>query len=429
MGALQGVASCENGCAQCGESEVHPLPLWRNRDYVRWFAGDLLGDLGSSLRGFAMPLVALAIGGSATGSGAVGTLTRVACVVALVPGGVLADRLNRRRLIVGGHLLRALVFSVVVVAWFLGALNMWVLCLAAVCSGVMSGVFGLASDSAVKNVVSDDQLPSASAANQARSSAVELVSSPLAGLLLVASPILPFMAEIAGHVLGAACVARIEADMDPGSKDEAVAATTRSVGGDLLQACRLLACLPPLLALAAACSLGSAALTGFFLSLMLWWRLQEVSTVQIGVMLTAPSVAMLLGAVFAPLLIDRLPAGVILIGFQALHALLLLFCALTRAPLIQAGLLACAGLILPVWNAEASARMVRLIPSSGMGRVLGLIQTLMMTPSILAPLLAGRSLDLLGGMSTLVLFAAVDLLAAGVLVSSRSAWGAAAPRD
>lgn len=82
-----------------------------------------------------------------------------------------------------------------------------------------------------------------------------------------------------------------------------------------------------------------------------------------------------------------------------------------------------------MWNAEASARMVRLIPSSGMGRVLGLIQTLMMTPSILAPLLAGRSLDLLGGMSTLVLFAAVDLLAAGVLVSSRSAWGAAAPRD
>lgn len=28
-------------------------PLWKNRDYLRWFTGDLLGDLGSSLRGFA----------------------------------------------------------------------------------------------------------------------------------------------------------------------------------------------------------------------------------------------------------------------------------------------------------------------------------------------------------------------------------------
>ncbi|BDA64803.1 MFS transporter [Actinomyces capricornis] len=369
-----------------------------------------------------MPLVALTIGGTATSSGMIGTLTRVACVAALVPGGVLADRVNRRGLIVRGHLLRAVVFTAVVLAWWLGALSMWVLCLAAVCSGAMSGVFGLASDAAVKNVVPEDQLPSAAAANQARSSAVELVSSPLAGLLLAVSPVLPFLAEVSGHVLGAACAAGIEADMEPGDEGEPVEQEPRSFIRDLRQACRLLASQPPLLALAAACSLGSAALTGFFLGLMLWWRLQEVPTAQIGLLLTAPSAAMLLGAALAPLIIDRLPAGAILIGFQAVHALVLLSCALTRVPLVQAALLACAGLILPVWNAEASARMMRLIPSGGMGRVLGLIQTLIMAPPILAPFLAGRGLDLLGGMPTLVLFAVVDLLAAGVLIGARGAW-------
>jgi len=51
--------------AERGRSGARIAPLWRNRDYLRWFTGDLLGDLGSSLRGFAMPLVTLAVGGTA----------------------------------------------------------------------------------------------------------------------------------------------------------------------------------------------------------------------------------------------------------------------------------------------------------------------------------------------------------------------------
>ena len=115
-------------------------PLWKNRDYLRWFTGDLLGDLGSSLRGFAMPLVTLAVGGTATASGLIGTTGRIAYVVGLLPGGVIADRTDRKRLIVTGHVLRALVFGAVALAWWAGLLGIGGLVLAAVCSGAMSGL-------------------------------------------------------------------------------------------------------------------------------------------------------------------------------------------------------------------------------------------------------------------------------------------------
>ena len=98
--------------AERGRSGARIAPLRRNRDYLRWFTGDLLGDLGSSLRGFAMPLVTLAVGGTATASGLIGTTGRIAYVVGLLPGGVIADRTDRKRLIVTGHVLRALSIAI-----------------------------------------------------------------------------------------------------------------------------------------------------------------------------------------------------------------------------------------------------------------------------------------------------------------------------
>jgi len=64
------------------------LPLWRSRDYLLWFTGDTLADFGSSLRAFAMPLIAYAATGSLTTAGLVGTVGAVASTVMTVPGGV-----------------------------------------------------------------------------------------------------------------------------------------------------------------------------------------------------------------------------------------------------------------------------------------------------------------------------------------------------
>ena len=99
-------------------------PLWRSRDYLLWFTGDTLADFGSSLRAFAMPLIAYAATGSLTTAGLVGTVGAVASTVMTVPGGVVVDRVDRKRLIVLGDLARATIYGSAALAWRLGA-NRW----------------------------------------------------------------------------------------------------------------------------------------------------------------------------------------------------------------------------------------------------------------------------------------------------------------
>lgn len=427
--------------AERGRSGARIAPLWRNRDYLRWFTGDLLGDLGSSLRGFAMPLVTLAVGGTATASGLIGTSGRIAYVVGLLPGGVIADRTDRKRLIVTGHVLRALVFGAVALAWWAGLLGIGGLVAAAVCSGAMSGLFGLASDSAIKHVVSDEQLPSAAAANQARSSVVELTASPLAGLLMTVSPALPFAAETVGHAVGAVCVARIETDMSPAgpragrAADGAAAADgadeegRRSAWSDLRRGWRLLIGNPVLLTLVVVCSLGSMELTGFNLALVLSWRLQGVSPARIGLLLTLAGAAMLVGAALAPALTSRLSGGTVLIGAEALHAVLLAACALATSPAHQAVLFACAGGVLPVWNSVASGYTMHLIPSRDMGRALSAVQVVNMALPILGPVLAGWGLDRAGAVPALLGFVAVNALTLALLAARPGIRALGGPRE
>ena len=88
-------------------SPLPSQPLWRSRDYLLWFTGDTLADFGSSLRAFAMPLIAYAATGSLTTAGLIGTAGSVASTVMTVLSGVVIDRVDRKRLIVLGDLARA----------------------------------------------------------------------------------------------------------------------------------------------------------------------------------------------------------------------------------------------------------------------------------------------------------------------------------
>jgi MFS family permease len=74
------------------------LPLRRNREYVRWLVGDVLIDVGAGIASFAFPLVTLAVTGSAGAVGMVGLIQGIGGLIGLIPGGILADRFDRRRL-------------------------------------------------------------------------------------------------------------------------------------------------------------------------------------------------------------------------------------------------------------------------------------------------------------------------------------------
>jgi MFS family permease len=72
--------------------------LLHNHDFTVLWVGQTISELGSRMSMFVFPLVAYAVTGSALWAAAAETANILGMVVVLLPAGVLADRLHRRRL-------------------------------------------------------------------------------------------------------------------------------------------------------------------------------------------------------------------------------------------------------------------------------------------------------------------------------------------
>lgn len=72
------------------------MSLFRNANYRAWFVGDTTAVAAVSLRQFAVPLLAFGLTGSTALAGVLVTVQAVVIAAALLPGGVLVDRHDRR---------------------------------------------------------------------------------------------------------------------------------------------------------------------------------------------------------------------------------------------------------------------------------------------------------------------------------------------
>src|SRR5690606_36462083 len=120
-------------------------PLRSNRDFrLLWMSG-LFAVLGSQMGALALPLLILRETGSAVQAGAVGTVSVCAVLITMLPGGVMADRVERRRLMrlcdVGSL---AAVTALTLAVWN-GHAPMVLVLLVATSGAVLSSVYGPAA--------------------------------------------------------------------------------------------------------------------------------------------------------------------------------------------------------------------------------------------------------------------------------------------
>ena len=83
-------------------------PLWRQREYMLLWTGQVAATLGGSASGIVVPLLVLAMTGSATAAGFASALGIVPYILLSLPVGVLVDRWNRQRVMVVCDIGRAL---------------------------------------------------------------------------------------------------------------------------------------------------------------------------------------------------------------------------------------------------------------------------------------------------------------------------------
>lgn len=133
--------------------------LRRNRDFTLLWCAESVSGLGTAASGLAFPLLVLATTGSAVQAGAVGTATAVVRAVIRLPGGALADRWNRRRVLLGCDAARFALYTALALMVVAGQATLPVIIATAAIVAMLDVLFEPAATAAVIHVVPTKQLP------------------------------------------------------------------------------------------------------------------------------------------------------------------------------------------------------------------------------------------------------------------------------
>src|SRR5919109_2193220 len=162
-------------------------PIWRQRQFVRFWFGESVSMIGSSVTSFALPLVAV-ITLEATPS-QMGILRAMGAAPAILLGlfaGVWVDRVSRKGLLISTGLIAAVVIASVPVAYVLGPLSLAHLIAVALCFGILGPFWWPAWNAFLPSVVEPDLLFDANSKLLFSWSATGVIGPGVGGLLVQA---------------------------------------------------------------------------------------------------------------------------------------------------------------------------------------------------------------------------------------------------
>ena len=435
--------------------------LWRGTDYGWWLAADTSGAVGASLIAFAVPLMMLAT----TGSSAAATTTESICVVVQtvlgLAGGVIQDRYDRRTLMLiwgaSGVVLSAVAAAAVMLfgnarktsghgvnganAPAFGGPYAHVLPIALLCIVVLfsvrDGLLENTSNAMLRGVVPDEQLPHAMALNDARDSTVTLAGGPLGGLLMTVGHAVPFLTSAVLSVLGMVSAWRIRrywkrATVDDsghsGNADDA-ADDAIDVSGAITAAPRWRDALDGMIwllrdrfqrHLIIAAAMVTGASNAFLLLTALDISQGGSQLISAGSINAASAVGMLLGALMASQLVNRVPGGVLVGVMFVLLAVGFTGAALVPSMVGKAIFVACSVLALPAGNAVLGGLSNTLVGKDKLGRVGAGSMVLQYGAYGVAVALAGWGMQTIGYGPTCLILATVLVAAAAYALTMRS---------
>jgi MFS family permease len=160
-------------------------PVWRNRDFSRYWVGQTINVFGSGITGFALPLVAILTLHATPAQ--MGLLRGVGSVPTIAIGlfaGVWVDRVSRRRLLITMDVLAALLVLTIPLGAALGFLSITQLFVLALAFGVLDPFWWPAWNAFLPTLVGPDLLVDANSKILFSWSANGVVSPALGGLLV-----------------------------------------------------------------------------------------------------------------------------------------------------------------------------------------------------------------------------------------------------
>ena len=379
-----------------------PLPsLWRNRDFMLLWSGQVVSTIGMRITWLAYPLLVLAMTGSPARAGLVGFAQSLPYLLCYLPAGALVDRWDRKRVMLASDAGRALAVGAVAVALAMDALTLPMLFAAAFVEGVLFVFFQLAETAALPHVVSRAQLPAALAQNQAREQGAELAGQPLGGVLFGISSLLPFVVDAVSYLVSFVTLLFVR----PAFQAQRAPATTR-LRADIAEGVRWLWGQRFLRALVALIGLTNLVFNALIIVLIVRAGELGASPALIGVLFAMYGAAAVAGALAAPALQRRVPPRLVIIGSLWVWAATMALFVLPTAPLWLGAVAALTALIGPLFNVVVGGYRYALTPDRLQGRATSAARLVAWGTIPLGTLTGGVLVEAAGTVPTMLVLAA-----------------------
>lgn len=389
---------------------VESVPLIRNQDFQALWTSRFFAGLGKESGEVAYPLLMLLLAGSAAQAGFVGAAQVATAMVTAVLGGSLADRVNRRTVLLvcdSGRLVLLIAFAGLL---FSGHATVPLVICVAVASSALMGVSNPVAMAAIKQLVPPSQMAGAAAQNQIRLFTTTALGAPVAGFLFSLGRAFPFLAEAVFYLVSVVLVLRIRRPMQAHHHDEPERLSLRgSVSGFVLLARHPI--LRPMMLWIVGFNVAFTQ-TGAFLALIATADDRGASNLMVGLTVSLAGTGGLVGALAAGVVVRQVRPSAILL-FTAWTAPVCAL-ALPAAPgVLPLGLImACVFATVPCVNAVFYGYVAASVPDRFQGRVLGAVTFMSLLSQPIGILSVGLLFDLAGPTTVFLMMAVVSALAA-----------------
>lgn len=403
------------GPAKEPEQPSAGIPLRGNREFTLLWCGQAVSGLGSAASLLAYPLLILSISGSAVAAGAVGTASTLVRTVFRILGGALADRWNRRALMLTCDAGRIILLGLLAALVMGDRATVAVVLIIALLSTVLDVLFEPAALASVSQIVPVEQLPQAFGRNEARSHAAALTGPPIGGALFGLSRSLPFVFDALTYLASMLAIAWIRTPLQGPREPRPPGSFVSDVTHGLAQVYRSRF----LRALVLVFVLVDFAFPAALFTVIVVLRQVGWSAGTIGIAQGCIGAGGLLGALAAPWMQRRASFRGLINLTVAVLCTSLAATAVLSGHLIMVAPLTIALFMAPALNAAIFAKLAATTPEHLQGRILSALLASTGPSVAAAPLVAGLLITHLGGWAAMTACATATGAALIVTLPSR----------
>jgi MFS family permease len=356
------------------------------RNFWRYWTGQTISNLGSSITFFALPLLVYKISGSALNLGISSAANMLPYLLFGLLLGAWTDRIDRKRMMILMDIGRATVIATIPLMAFLGQLSVWWIYGAGFLHSTLTICFEAGEFAAIPSLVEQDDLVSANGRIQASYSAASILGPVLAGILVAFVPLASLLLlDASSFLLSAFSIALVTSSFNASSDEP-----RRHILRDVAEGLRYVWGHPVLRNISLMMALVNFVAATHSAQLVLFARERlQASDSQIGFLYTAGSVGIVALALLAGPLRKRWSFSKVALGALLLDGLFILALSFTRLYWLALLFEALAQGLGILFNINTGSLRQAIVPNHLLGRVVSIASVIAWSAIPLGAFLGG----------------------------------------